>query len=170
MSIPNKISKFRALEEDFGTTNAVALWQKAAQLAGYINECYPIGMLLFFHETQDNLPGTPDSKYWQAADGSVVSNANSPLNGVTLPDYRNKFFRHPKSGEVLLSTGGTDSVNLSHNHTGSTALTDPRGIFEADSGGDHVGGAPHVHSISSDLGITSTLPLYRALKVYIRIA
>lgn len=168
--IPNKIEKFKEVEKDFGTSIAEALWKKAAQTLEYINASYPIGMLMFFHETQDNLPATPDSKYWQEVDGSTISNVNSPLNGVTLPDWRGKFFRHPASGEIVLSTGGSNTVNLSHNHGGITGIGDPRFRFQLDNGGERAMPQAHAHGINSDLSsTTSTVPQYRALKVYMRI-
>lgn len=169
MAEPNKIEKFKTLETDFGTTIAEALWKRAAQHINYFNKCYPIGMLMLFHETQPNLPATPDTRFWKLADGTAVVNANSVLNGVVLPDLRDQFLRHPATGEVVLSTGGVSTVNLAHNHGGLTGVTDNRGAFNMDGGDERSAAAPHAHTIASDLGVVSTLPLFIALKVYVRI-
>jgi hypothetical protein len=170
MATPNKIEKFRDLETDFGTTIAEANWKKAVQLMNYINASYPIGRLLFFHATQSNLPHTPDSKYWQEVDGTMVSNVNSLLNGVTLPDYRDMFFRNIKTGETVLSTGGATTVNLTHDHGAVTGSTDPRTTFDADDGDERTVMTPHTHAVSSEsMPAVSTIPLFIALKVYVRI-
>lgn len=164
-----KVQKFSTLEKDFNTSVAEALWKKAIQTMNYIEKSYPVGMMLMFHATQSALPHVPDSKYWKECDGSVVSNANSPLNGVTLPDLRDKFFRHPSSGDTVMTSGGVNSVNLAHSHGGVTGTVDNRQFGQED-GDDHQDvSTPHAHSISSDMGSVSTIPLYIALKIYIRI-
>lgn len=169
MSTPNRIEKFRALEQDFGTTNAEALWKKVVRLMNYAEKSYPVGYVLFVHETQSLLPHVPDSKYWKAMDGTAVSNANSPINGVTLPDWRDKFFRCIKSGEVIFSESGANTVNLSHDHGGQTGVTDARTTFDADDGSDRTAMAAHQHAIASDIGSVATVPLYIALKAYLRV-
>ncbi len=163
-----KPQRFTALEMDAYTSIAEALWKRAAQTQKYIEQSYPVGMLLMFHETQSNLPHAPDAKYWQLLDGSAVSNANSPLNGVTLPDLRDMFFRHPGTGEVVMAVAGSDSVNLAHTHGGVTGSTDD-GAFGQNDGGDHQDARAHTHSLSSALTTTSKLPKYIALKLYVRI-
>ncbi len=173
MSLPVKVEKFTTLQKDFGTTIAVSLWKKAVQNMNYIEKSYPIGMILFVHATQDALPHLPDSKYWQELDGSTISNADSPMNGVTLPDCRNHFFRHPATGETVMTTGGANAVNLSHNHGGLSGLTDAREGLDLDDGGGDPHRAemsPHQHAIASGgSSSTSTIPQYIALKAFIRI-
>ena len=99
-------TRFADLEKDFNTTISQALWLKAAQNINSLDKAYPIGMMLFMINSQSNLPSTPDASRWQLCDGSVVSNANSPLNGETLPDLSNKFLRHPTALETPLTDGG----------------------------------------------------------------
>lgn len=168
-NLPNTIQKFKDLEKDFGTSNAEALWKRAIQLMTYVEKSNPVGMLMFIHATQSNIPSLPDSQYWQLCDGSVVSNANSPMNGVTLPDLRDKFVRHPSSGEIQLSSGGQDIQSLQHNHGGFTGFTNPQEFLQMDNGGDRVETSNHRHTIGNDLGNVTTVPTYLALKVYVRI-
>lgn len=168
--IPNQIVKFSDLEKDIFTTIAQANWQKAAAILEYVNASYPVGMLLFFFGSQDNLPAQPDSNYWQFCDGSVVSNVNSPLNGVALPDLRNKFMKHPSTGQPVLVTDGADSVNLSHNHGGTTGGNSDYGEIALDIGVDSgIAAGNHSHSISSSMGSVSTVPAHLEVQVYMRI-
>ncbi len=156
---------------DFGTTICPALWLKAAQLAEYVEQSYPIGMLMLFEGDQSNLPAQPDSNYWQFLDGSVVTNVNSPLHGVTLPDFRGRFFRHPTGSESPGDIGGADSISLAHAHDGFVnyatdwdSLHLDRGIDRGQAHGNHT------HIVSSDLGSVSTVPARHEVQCYIRIA
>lgn len=172
ISVPNQVNKFRSQETDFGTTICPALWGKAAQIAEYINASYPIGMVLFIEGSQENLPAQPDPKLWQFLDGSVVNNPASPLNGVTLPDFRGKFFRHPISGEIVHSTGGSNSINLTHNHGGQTGNGSDWDSLRMDNGGER-GQALGTHSHTIDNGnldSVATVPAYHEVQCYVRIA
>lgn len=170
--VPNQINKFVGLEQDFGTTICPALWLKAAQLAQYVNASYPIGMVLFFEGDQDNLPAQPDPRFWQFLDGSTVSNASSPMNGTVLPDFRGKFFRHPATGEAYLSTGGADSIDLTHSHGGQTDVGSDYDFLRLDNGqerGQALG--DHRHTIDTgNLGSVTLIPAYHELQCYVRIA
>lgn len=171
-TIPNKIEKFYEAEKDEFTSIAQANWQKAAALLEYLNRSYPIGMLMFMHNSQDALPSTPDPKYWKFCDGTAVVNTSSPLNGVVIPDLRDKFVRHPKTGQAVLSTGGADTVNLNHNHGGLTGYGFDAGGLTSKNGSDGwrqpVG--YHRHTIGAAMGSVATTPPFRYLQVYIRIA
>lgn len=168
---PLQVNKFSTLESDFGTTICPALWIKTAQLAKYIQASFPIGMIMFFEGDQANLPAQPDSRFWQLLDGSTVSNTNSPLHGVTLPDFRNRFFRHANTGEVVHIPAGSDSVSLSHNHTGNTGFAsewDSLNLDNGDARRQAIG--THRHTIPSDLGSVTTIPAYHSVQCYLRIA
>lgn len=67
---------------------------------------------------------------WLICDGSTVADAASPFNGLAIPDYRSRFIRGHNSltnanfgADVTyftggtIPTGGTDSNNLSHQHS-----------------------------------------------------
>ncbi len=171
-AIPVKIEKFFDSEKDEFTSIAQANWQKMAALLEYCNRSHPIGMLLFMNESQDVLPATPDPNYWHFMDGSTISNPNSPCDGQTPPDLRHKFMRHPKTGDPVLVPGGQNTVNLNHNHGGATGFGFDVGPNVAASGTD-VPYPPvgyHQHAINSSLGVTSTIPRYQYLQVYMRIA
>lgn len=168
--IPNKIEKFTDLQKDFGTSIAQSLWLKVGQLQNYINDSYPIGMLLFMVNSQDELPATPDLNYWKFCDGTVISNANSPMNGQAVPDFRNRFWRHQQTGEILLSVAGNDSLNFAHNHGGVSSSDPWFGTIDMDTGGERALPIPHSHPIASALGVTSMVPPYFAVQVYVRVA
>jgi hypothetical protein len=169
-TIPNKIEKFKALESDLSTSVSKALWKKAVDLSHYVNLSYPIGMLLFINNSQAGLPTIPDPNYWQFADGSVVSNSDSPLNGQTLPDLRGKFFKHPANGQAQMVVAGQNSVALPHNHGGVTGTANDIDSVRLDDGterGQALGA--HAHSISTSTPIFNCIPAYLEVQVYIRI-
>jgi hypothetical protein len=171
INVPNQVNKFTALEMDFGTTICPALWKKAAELAEYVNKSYPIGMLMFFNASQSNIPAQPDPLFWQFCDGSAVTNTNSPLLGQILPDFRNKFFRHPSTGETFLSQGGADSVSVAHDHGGMTGLASDWDSLNLDNGpwrAQAIG--MHQHTIAASSGSVTTIPAYHELQVFVRIA
>lgn len=169
VTIPSTVKKFRDVERDFGTTEAQALWQKAARIVNYVAACQPVGRLMFFHATQPGLPFTPDTRYWQLANGATVTNTNSPLLGQTLPDLRDKFIRHPAFSESDRSTGGSDTLSLGHSHGGFTDYTDDRDDFQLDNGEERREANVHRHAIGAALGIINIVPSYRALQIWVRI-
>jgi hypothetical protein len=169
VTTPKTVKKFRDLEADFGTSQAQALFQKAAQTVNYINACVPVGKILLFHATQDNLPEGIDTRYWQKMDGSAVTNPLSPLFGQTLPDLRKRFWRHPTTGETVHTLGGANTIDLTHNHGGYTGYTDDRDDFQMDNGEEKHEANVHRHSIANGSGVVSTIPQYRELQVWVRI-
>jgi hypothetical protein len=174
-SIPAKIQKFTALEMDFGTSVAQALWTKAAQLTEYVNRSYPIGMLLFYNASQSALNTLPDPKYWKYLDGTPVTNPLSPVNGATLPDMRGLFIKHPATGAPALVVAGANSVSLDHSHTGNTDYGsdwDSLHLHQAviRTRGQAIGSHRHTMSGSiGSLGSVSTVPAYIELQVYMRV-
>lgn len=164
--------KFLDMQTDFGTTVAQALWTNASKNINSLNKAYPIGMLNYFYATQPNMPALPDSRFWHLADGSTVSDTASPLFGQALPDLRQKFVRHPLSGDTPLSTGGGDFVGgLFHDHGGLTGVTNDRNDFQMDGGDELFEADAHQHTISADLHDSyATTPPYVELQIYVRIA
>jgi hypothetical protein len=168
--VPNKITKFKSLEDDLSTTVATALWKKAADLCEYINKSRPVGMLMYFNDQQTLLPEPPDPKYWKLCDGTAVVNANSPLNGVVIPDLRYRFVKHPSDGQIIFGVDGADTVNIDHNHGGVTEYEWPGAGFDSDNDTDRAGPFTHRHNISaSSKTVVSTVPDYKEFPVYIRI-
>jgi len=72
----------------------------------------PIGTIIAFDKTFTGVPTLPAG--WLECDGSVISDAESPINGQTLPDLNgdNRFLR----GNTMSATTGGDT----HTHTGTT--------------------------------------------------
>ncbi len=175
ITIPNKPVKFKELEKDFGTTICPALWRKAVQLMNYVNASIPIGKLMFIRAVQTGAV-TPDPKYWKLCDGTAVSNAESPLNGVVVPDLRGRFMKHPGTGASYPTLAGNSTVNLQHRHGNYTFYTFNAGPVEADDSDEVWGSSIHRHEIFvpvDDTFVWSTpfnpAPLYHSFKVYIRI-
>ncbi len=169
VTIPNTIEGFNNLDSDLSTTVASGLWKKAAELAEYINQSCPVGMVIWIRQTQDLLPEAPDPKYWQEMDGTTISNALSPLDGVTLPDLTGHFLKHASALETNQTAGGTDTKGLTHNHGGVTGATNPRDTFNGDNNTERPGPYNHTHTIANALGVLDIKPLYRDLRFYIRI-
>jgi len=88
-------------------------------------------------------PELPDN--WLECNGQTISDANSPLNGMTLPslhtaveDVNGYFLRGVIQGEVTGTTEG--SANLSHDHDIKTATnSDAGGTVVRGSSFDHLG-------------------------------
>jgi microcystin-dependent protein len=123
---------------------------------GIDTEQAPIGVIIGWDKTLSGVPTLP-SEYVQC-DGQVLSDAESPLNGTTIPDLNgNNYFLRGNSTSG--STGGAATVTLTATESGlaihgatssptSHAVSDPshdhsynRGdIVSRDSGGTTTGG------------------------------
>lgn len=73
----------------------------------------PVGSVISWWRPDANMPLPSDG--WVIADGSVVTDSSSPLYGTTLPDLRDKFVMGV-SAAAIGQTGGTNTLNLSHQH------------------------------------------------------
>lgn len=169
VNVPNTVTKFNGLEKDLSTSVSTALWKKAAEIAAYINASHPIGLIIWVRHTQELLPELPDPKYWKEMNGTAVSNSNSPLNGVVMPDLRGAYLKHPPTEGQNQTFGSSDTRNFSHNHGGVTGVTFPAGAFNADNDDERAGPFPHSHLIFGALGVSDIKPPYRGLRFYIRI-
>lgn len=171
---PNALQK---IESDFGSTIASFIWKNVLQHQLWVNRSIPLGSILSFYGSQllartdliDELIPQPDSSFWQWCDGSIINNANSPLFGEATPDFREKFL---KGYPILGLIGGQSTVNLSHNHGGTTSSrSDGSTQIIADVGNDPIrAGAEHAHSISYDWSANeSFIPPYSEVQYYLRI-
>ena len=167
--VPNSIKKFKTLEDDLSTSIATALWQKAADLCEYINKSRPIGMVMWFNNNQDLLPGLPDPKYWKLCDGTAVNNPLSTLHGVVIPSVASRFVKHPSDFQSVFGVAGSDTRNFSHDHGGVSGYTNPRGAQNADNSDERAGPFNHRHTVHSSLGTVDIMPPYIELRAYIRI-
>ena len=159
-----------SIEVDFGTTISGSIWKKVRDLEIFINDNLPIGLVIQFHASQQyanglsiDLPGTQ----WQFCDGTVVSNPESPLLGVSVPDLRSKFLA---GDEPLGVFGGGTNHNLSHNHGGVTLDgSDKATETQSDPGFVYLEGSIHNHSVATSNLAMTPLPPYRELQFYMRI-
>lgn len=167
---------FKSIERDFGTTVAASLWSKIARHFSWYNLNVPVGLVMFFHGAQrlaDGTPGTlidqPLAGEWQFMDGSVVSNSESPLDGETLPNLRERFPFHDSS--TIGITGGSDVIDLAHTHGIAVVndRTDVSNLRSSDSDIDVAHGGLHTHPVGTDLTTVFKRPRYQELQAFIRI-
>jgi len=100
---------------------------------GILASVAPIGSIVAWAKTLTGVPALIDG--WVECDGSVLSDADSPLNGQTIPDLNgdNRFLRgettsggtggsethtHTLTGAGTLTTGGSD-LDISTNAVGT---------------------------------------------------
>lgn len=108
-----------------------------------INRIVPIGLISPYFGDPATLPDN-----WMVCDGSMVDDPGSPLNGVVLPDLKEKFIRGESDGSRNIigsfATGGAETLpehshtinsDGGHSHTGTTAA----------------GGVDHTHNMSCDI-------------------
>jgi hypothetical protein len=124
---------------------------------------------------QINLSGAPivNPAIWQLADGTEITNVDSPLKSVTpftrnTPDCRQRYVCGAPD-ESTNATGGSPSVNLSHTHGTGNACSFGQPI---DNNND-LGGYPqacHSHTVSNDLNSAEPLePAHQELAIYLKI-
>lgn len=174
ITIPQlKPDALRTMEVDFGTTIAQGLWQRISRQLNWIEKAVPVGMVIYFYDSQTFANGNPvpdpKSTNWQFCDGSPITNPLSPMFGQNVPDLRNRFSK----GSATLGlgvTGGTVSHNLAHSHGGATSTTcDLEGLSNTDNSDAKPKGNCHNHSIGGSLGTISVMPPYINLQPYMRI-
>lgn len=116
----------------------------------------PIGGIIAWAKTLAGVPSLPDS--YLECNGAVISDADSPLNGETLPDLNStqRFLRGAASSGA---TGGTDSTGT-HTHSQASAKTID----------DGAGGSAHLASaILGSAGAHNNLPSYYEVVYVMRI-
>ncbi len=88
--------------------------QRVNLAADAIPPSIPVGTVISWWRADASTP-LPSGE-WAFADGSVVNDPASPLNGKTLPDLRDRFIMGVSSDSIG-QTGGTNTLNLAHSHT-----------------------------------------------------
>jgi len=165
-----KPETIKALESDFGTSVASSIWRKIINNHTWVERAYPVGTVLFFHESITEADGTPkdppNPDIWKFCDGSAIVDSDSPLNGQNTPNVLDLF---PKGSSTQGLTGGNSTLNIQHNHGAGTGVTsDALGPF-ADVGSDHNTGSFHNHSIDNRWStVEPIIPKYTALQAYVR--
>lgn len=91
-----------------------------------IGGAVPVGSIIGHYDF--NAAISVNTSYWAYCDGSVISNASSPIDGETLPDLSNRYlvgFGTEGGGDVDSASWATTAVgnashqtDLSHTHTG----------------------------------------------------
>ena len=161
----------RTHEVDFGSAIAEAIWAKIGNFHNWTESNIPVGYLLFFYGAQTLADGSPieqpNPDLWALCDGSVINDPDSPLDGQTLPDLRERFL---KGSSTTGLTGGQATLNLQHSHGGFTGSIDDRGVNEVARPGDtYSSGQLHNHSIDSQWSPAEPiLPPYKDLQIYVR--
>lgn len=119
----------------------------------------PIGTILPWAKSITGVPALPAQ--FVECNGSVLSDAASPLNGQTMPDL-NTTKRFLRGSATSGTTGGSDTVNLEHTH----GLTSIGSISLGGGGGSTVTlGTPN-NGLSAT---TSTLSAYMEVVYIIRV-
>ena len=119
----------------------------------FTDEVMPIGSIIPWCKSFTGVPSIPDR--FLECDGSVISDADSPLDGETLPDLLDpqSFLRgDTTSGGVV----GSDT----HTHTISGTTTTNTQTQTQDSVGGNVSVGAHNHSYSGSSDSGSSLPVY----------
>jgi len=160
----------KKMETDFASSIAAGIWIRIHQQLNWINAAVPIGFVMYFYQSQTFANGSqipqPNAN-WKYMDGTAVSDPLSPLNGVTLPDLRSKF---AKAFSNIGSTGGQETIDLEHDHSGFTGETfDRENLKTTDNNNDVAGPNLHAHPIEPALGEISTIPPYIDVQPYMRI-
>lgn len=81
---------------------------------GAIPPGVPVGTVISWWRTDASTP-LPAGE-WAFADGSIVNDPASPINGKKLPDLRNRFVMGVDSSQIG-TNGGANSLEMSHSHT-----------------------------------------------------
>ncbi len=149
------------------------LMRKLFQNMNMMNELAVIGSIDAYAV---NIPGVPvlEATIHQLCDGTEITEPHSPLRTINpttrnAPDIRNRFIRganaSTNSGNEL---GGSDTVNLAHDHGGVTG--EFNGPINGEQGGDHNIADGHHHSIASALNATEPLdPAHMQIAYYLKI-
>lgn len=149
-----------------------AIFAKLAENLNYFIDSNQVGSVIWTLEGITGMP-TPNPKIWQACDGSMITEPNSPLLGQLTPPLAN--VGGPGTGPYIKAVntgiglfGGSNSMSLQHNH-GGTVGPIGSGLDQADQDDDLPIAAAHTHTIPSDLTTYNVEPVHIHLKAYIKI-
>jgi len=88
--------------------------EKVVPYAGVQSAGVPVGTVISWWRPDVSTPLPSDE--WAIADGSVVTDTESPLYDQTLPDLTNRFIMGIAAADIG-TTGGSNTLNLSHSHS-----------------------------------------------------
>jgi len=122
----------------------------------------PIGSLMAWAKTITGVPALPSG--WVQCDGQVLSDADSPLNGQTMPalNAANVFLRgNSTSG----TTGGADT----HTHAYSFSTDNASGAYQQGGSDSAKYSGTHSHTVSGTSAAAANIPPYYSAVWIIRI-
>jgi len=160
----------KAIEKDFGTTIAAAIWQKTINNHAWVERNIPIGFILNFHRDLQPVTGPPlpppDPDIWRFCNGSLISDSDSPLNGQNVPDFTTLFLKGASGAEFL--TGGQSNVSLQHTHV-ITQVDNRQPDFQGDDNDDLISGNLHGHPVTNDWAPTEDIvPVHFQYHAFVR--
>ncbi len=125
-----------------------------------------IGGIIPWAKSITGVPSLPAS--YVECDGAVLSDANSPLDGETMPDL-NSTQRFLRGAATSGTTGGSDTKDLQHNHSSPTGAPSATKTVNG-TGASIVPTHDHTHTISNDLSTTEDiLPAFYQAVMTIRV-
>jgi len=107
---------YQAWSVVYGEQPSTTKWNIIGDNFAYIENALPqVGMVMHFWGDSTAIPGN-----YLLLNGQTISDADSDLNGLTLPDLTNKFTRNVTTGNVRTTpvAGGSDTDGIAHTHTG----------------------------------------------------
>lgn len=109
-------------------------------------EAVPIGCILPYLKNFTSVPAMPTG--FLECDGSVINDADSPMNGETLPDLNgNEFLRGAATSGG--TGGGTTGSGSNHSHGSGTLATDSQSGARANAAGGTATTVAHAHDVDS---------------------
>lgn len=162
-----------------GVDDIYALQGKLASVEGfsaivnalnYLLDSMPVGTVVPILTGLSLGQPTPDPTLWLKIDGQKVTDPNSPLYNQTLADLTATItlIQAASSLGVAGDTGGTNTINLNHNHGGTAASPD---LTDTGAHGttEYTPLVNHVHLLSDDLGVTSIEPATFLVNFYLKV-
>lgn len=121
----------------------------------------PIGAILPWAKSIPGVPSLPAN--FVECSGQTLSDADSPLNGKTIPNLNGGIYRMLRGSSTSGTTAGSDT----HNHGGTTGSVDSNpGAGDGNSSTTTFRGTlPHSHTISN----VSNLPAYYEVVFIMRV-
>lgn len=144
--------------------------RKMVQDVNMLGKLAPIGTVRAIQLNQTGVQA-PDSTIWQLMDGTEITYPASPLRsvGLTLRFTPNMVGRYPRGAatDSVNNSGGSPTVNLSHDHGGTGSVG---GDIRGEEGDEKTARVDHSHPINSDLSGAEPLePAHQRLAFYLKI-
>ncbi len=131
----------------------------------------PLGGVQDWYRFHPDVP-VPDG--YEIADGSPVADPVSPFVGLPTPDLRDRFVRGAASVAAIGTTGGQDTADLKHTHSGTTGAGSSSWLILQNPIGPVLNAArnTHTHSFTTNSALNtpvSIVPRYVGLLKIVRV-